>query len=103
MEESFYVERMREQFGIEVIVPSAPSRQLVHNVSYEELCHGVIREESRAKYQEIIQELARAGAESIILGCTEIELLISNKDSELLTYPSTTIHAHAAVDLALRG
>jgi len=101
MEEAFYVERMREKFGIEVIVPSAPSRQLVHDVIYQELCHGVIREESRARYREIIHELAGAGAESIILGCTEIELLISNKDSELLTYPSTTIHAHAAVDLAL--
>ena len=100
MEEAFYAERMLDKFGIEVIVPSPPSRQLVHNVIYRELCHGVIRDESRERFQEIIRELAGIGAESIILGCTEIELLIST-DSPLPTYPSTTIHAHAAVDFAL--
>jgi len=80
MEEAFYAERMRDKFGIEVIVPSPPSCQLVHDVIYQELCHGVIREESRERYQEIIRELAGIGAQSIILGCTEIELLISGKD-----------------------
>ncbi len=102
MEEPFYTGRMRDKFGIEVIVPSPASRQVVHDVIYDELCHGVIREESRTKYQEVILELAKAGAESVIMGCTEIELLISDKDSPLPTYPSTRIHAHAAVDWALQ-
>ena len=69
----------------------------------QELCHGVIRQESRKQYQKIIGEPAEGDAESIILGCTEIELLISQKDSELPVYPSTTIHAQAAVDFALLG
>jgi aspartate racemase len=86
-----------------VVVSSPASRQLVHGVIYQELCHGVVRQESRERYQKIICELAGAGTESIILGCTEIELLISETDSELPLYASTTIHAHAAVDFALRG
>jgi aspartate racemase len=103
MEQDFYADRIRSQFGIEVVVPSPASRELVHDVIYRELCHGVIRQESREHYQKIIRELAKAGAGSIILGCTEIELLISKTDSELPLYASTTIHAHAAVDFALRG
>ena len=103
MEQDFYADRMRNQFGIEVVVPSSVSRQVVHDVIYQELCHGVVRRESRELYQEVIRELARAGAESIVLGCTEIELLISETDSELPLHPSTTIHARAAVDFALQG
>jgi len=103
MEEPFYVQRMRSAFGIDVLVPAEASRQVVHDVIYQELCHGEIREESRARYQEIIQELARAGAEAVILGCTEIELLIAQKDSTIPVYPSTALHAHAAVDRALGG
>lgn len=99
-EEKFYTQRMRK-LGIEAIVPSAASRQDVHDVIYQELCHGVIRQESRERYREIIGELARDGAESIILGCTEIELLISQGDSPLPLHPSTTIHAHAAVERAI--
>ena len=103
MEEDFYTERMHNQFGIEVVVPSEGSRQFVHDVIYRELCHGVIRQKSRERYQEIIRELEGAGAESIVLGCTEIELLISEKDSDLPIHASTTLHACAAVDFALRG
>ena len=102
MEEAFYAARMRNQFGIAVIVPLPVSRQFVRDVIYQELCHGMIRKESRERYQEIIRELTENGAESIILGCTEIELLISQSDSNLPIHPSTTIHAHAAVDFALR-
>ena len=102
MEEPFYAKRMRNKYGIEVIVPSAASRQVVHDVIYQELCHGVIRQESRERYQETMEELAEKGAESIILGCTEIELLISQKDSRLPVHPSTTIHAQAAVEFAMR-
>src|SRR5215471_6739141 len=93
---------MQNQFGIDVTVPSPASRQLVRDVIYQELCHGVIRQDSRERYQEIIRELVDKGAESIILGYTEIELLISQTDSRLPVHPSTTIHAHAAVDFALR-
>ena len=75
----------------------------MHDVIYQELCHAVIREESRKKYQEIIRELAGGGAESIILGCTEIELLISDKESQLPTYPSITIHAQDCRRLGFVG
>ena len=91
---------MRDCFAIEAIVPSPDSRAIVHDIIYSELCHGVIRPESREGVQLIISELAAAGAESVILGCTEIELLISADDSVLPVHPSTTIHAHAAVTLA---
>jgi aspartate racemase len=103
MEQDFYAERMRNQFGIETIIPSSASRQMVHDVIYQELCQGVIRQESRERYQQVIMELAGMGAESIILGCTEIELLISAVHSKLPLHPSTTIHARAAVEFALHG
>jgi aspartate racemase len=101
MEQAFYTGRMRARFGIDVLVPSPSSREVVHDVIYRELCHGVIREESREKYKHVIGELGDAGAESIVLGCTEIELLISAADSTLPVYPSTRIHADAAVETAL--
>jgi aspartate racemase len=101
MEEDFYVERIRARFGIEVIVPPPRSRQAVHDVIYGELCHGVVRPESREAYRGIIAGMAERGAEAVILGCTEIGLLISGKDSPLPVYDSTSIHAHAAVDFAL--
>ena len=101
MEDAFYRDRLRNLFDIEAIVPGAESRELVHRVIYEELCHGVIRPESRAEYQGIIGNLHRAGATAVILGCTEVELLISQADSGLPVFPSTRLHAMAAVDLAL--
>jgi aspartate racemase len=102
MEQAFYADRMRRQFGIETIVPSAGDRQQVHDIIYQELCHGVIRDESRAAYQSIIARLAAEGAESVVLGCTEIGLLISPGDSSLPVHDSTGIHALAAVEFALR-
>ena len=101
MEQPFYAERMRERFGIETIVPGAADRQVIHDVIYSELCHGIVRQESRAAYQGIIAGLAREGAESLILGCTEIGLLISQSDSSLMVHDSTAIHARAAVEFAL--
>jgi aspartate racemase len=101
MEEPFYIERMRDCFGIEVIIPSSKSRQIVHEIIYQELCRGIIREESRQKYKDVIRELGESGAESIVLGCTEIELLISAADSYLAIHPTTAIHAKAAVEFAL--
>jgi aspartate racemase len=101
MEQLFYASRIQDNFGIEVIVPPDDSRQLIHDVIYDELCHGIIRPESRVRYQKIIGELAASGAESVILGCTEIGLLISGEDSPLPVHDSTTLHAMAAVEFAL--
>ena len=101
MEQSFYSDRMRERFGIDTIVPSTADRQVIHDVIYDELCHGVIREESRATYQGIIAGLAAVGADAVVLGCTEIGLLISQADSILPVHDSTPIHAVAAVEFAL--
>jgi aspartate racemase len=101
MEEPFYASRIQDNFGIEVIVPPDDSRQLIHDVIYDELCRGIIRPESRERYQKIIGELAASGAESVILGCTEIGLLISGEDSPLPVHDSTTLHAMAAVEFAL--
>jgi aspartate racemase len=102
MEDPFYSSRLREKFKIDTVVPSSKSRQLVHDAIYGELCHGVVRPETRKQVQNIIGELAAAGAEAVILGCTEIELLISQADSDLPAYASTTLHARAAVDFALQ-
>jgi len=101
MEQTFYADRLRQHYGIETIVPPAPDRQVIHAVIYGELCHGVIREESRARFRNIITGLAEEGAESVILGCTEIGLLISQADSILPVHDSTSIHAVAAVEFAL--
>ena len=101
MEQDFYKGRLTERFGIEVIVPSAPERDLVHSVIYEELCLGHIYESSRAQYIEIINTLHQAGAQAVILGCTEIGLLVSQKDVEVPLYDTTKIHATAAVVKAI--
>ena len=101
MEQPFYADRMRQRFGIETVVPAPAERQQIHDIIYDELCHGVIRPESRAGFQRIIDGLAGEGAEAVILGCTEIGLLISAADSSLPVYDSTAIHARAAVDYAL--
>ena len=100
MEDPFYADRIRRA-GIDVVTPNAESRQIVHNIIYGELCHGLIRAESLNQYQQIIAELASQGAESVILGCTEIGLLVSEKDSPLPVHDSTIIHALAAVTFAL--
>ena len=101
MEQTFYSDRLRQHFGIETIVPPATDRQMVHDAIYHELCHGVIREESRARFKAVIARLAEEGAESVILGCTEIGLLISQADSNLPVHDSTKVHAVAAVEYAL--
>lgn len=101
MEQDFYRQRITDKFGIEVLVPDTPQCALVHQVIYEELCLGIIREQSRAEYLKIIQHLSAAGAEAIILGCTEIGLLLGAGDTDIPLYDTTAIHAHAAVDFAL--
>ncbi|WAL95910.1 aspartate/glutamate racemase family protein [Streptomyces sp. Je 1-369] len=100
MEQDFYRDRLAGH-GLDVLVPDAEGRGLVHRVIYEELCLGVVREESRAAYQEVIRSLVRRGAEGVILGCTEIELLIGQEHSPVPVFPTTRLHAEAAVDAAV--
>lgn len=100
MEQDFYVGRLRSH-GLDVIVPGAEDRALVHRVIYEELCLGVIRDASRAEYRRVIADLLESGAEGVILGCTEIEMLVSQVDCPVPTLPTTRLHVEAAVRLAL--
>ncbi|EKO3563484.1 aspartate/glutamate racemase family protein [Vibrio fluvialis] len=101
MEQEFYKGRLQQQFGIDVLIPDAEQRQQVHRVIYEELCLGTIRPESRAQYIEIVEDLHRRGAQAVILGCTEIALLIQQHDTDVPLYDTTKIHAEQAVQLAL--
>lgn len=101
MEQDFYRGRLAATGGLDVLTPGADSRALVHRVIYEELCLGIIREESRAAYRRIIADLVAAGAEGIILGCTEIELLVHPEDSPVPVFPTARLHAEAAVTAAL--
>ena len=101
MEQDFYKGRLIEGYGLDVIVPDAPDRALIHRVIYDELCQGKIRDESRAEYLRIMNRLADCGAEAIILGCTEITLLIKPNDTPLRLFDTTLIHAEKAVELAL--
>lgn len=102
MEQDFYKDRLREKHGIEVIIPDEQERKLVHDIIYNELVLGAIRDASRDAYLEIINNLASKGAEGIVLGCTEIPLLVQQKDCETRLFDTTTIHALAAVELALK-
>ncbi|MFE2523144.1 aspartate/glutamate racemase family protein [Streptomyces sp. NPDC059382] len=100
MEQDFYRGRLAAG-GLEVSVPDADERALVHRVIYDELCVGVVREESRTAYREVIAGLVAGGAEGIVLGCTEIELLVGAEDSPVPVFPTARIHAAAAVEAAL--
>ncbi|MEU6837890.1 aspartate/glutamate racemase family protein [Streptomyces rubiginosohelvolus] len=102
MEQDFYRGRLRDR-GLDVRVPDAAGRALVHEVIYGELCLGVVRAESREAYRQIIRGLVADGAEGVILGCTEIELLIGPEDSPVPVFPTARLHALAAVDAALSG
>ena len=103
MEESFYRDRLHDRHGLEVIVPSAPDRETVHRVIYQELCLGRIEPHSREAFQRIMTDLAERGAEAIILGCTEISLLVGTEDASVPLFDTIAIHASAAADLALAG
>ncbi len=101
MEEDFYTNRLTQKHGLEVIVPDAPAREIVHRIIYEELVLGKIVPESKRQYLEIIQQLVNAGAEGIILGCTEIGLLVQDGDCQSPLFDTTLIHATAALEYAL--
>jgi aspartate racemase len=101
MEQSFYKDRIQAKFDIEVITPNKADRALVHEVIYKELCLGIISDKSRADYLAVVERLTEAGAEGIILGCTEIPLLLKREHTTAALYDTTAIHANAAVSLAL--
>lgn len=101
MEQDFYRGRLEARHGLEVLVPEDDGRELVHRVIYEELCLGVVRDESRSRYAEVIAGLERRGAQAVILGCTEISLLVSAADAEVPLFDTTAIHAESAVEASL--
>lgn len=101
MEQTFYTARLKQNFGLEVITPTASQREEVHNVIYQQLCKGIIDNASRERYLNIIADMQSRGAQAIILGCTEIALLIQQKHTAIPLYDTTKMHAEAAVAFAL--
>ncbi|ANG95368.1 aspartate racemase [Brucella pseudogrignonensis] len=102
MEQDFYKGRLASKHGLEVLTPDDADRKTVHDIIYQELVMGEVRDASREKYRAVIQRLVERGAEAIILGCTEIMLLIGQEDSPVPVFDTTRLHAMAAVDWALR-
>jgi len=102
MEQDFYKGRLKDQHGLDVLIPSADERQVVHDILYSELCLGEIKEISKETFKSVIQNLVDRGAQGVILGCTEIPLIVSQDDYAIPVYDTTTLHAKAAVDFALR-
>ncbi|UCL88598.1 MULTISPECIES: aspartate/glutamate racemase family protein [Pseudomonas] len=101
MEQAFYKDRLVDRFGLKVLTPSEADRQVVHRIIYEELCLGRIRDESREEYRRIIAALVAQGAEAVILGCTEISLLVGPADASVPLFDTTALHALHAADAAL--
>lgn len=101
MEQDFYKGRLTDHFGIEVIVPEPEQQNSIHNIIYQELCLGVISDQSRQRYLEVIEQLQHRGAQGVILGCTEIALLLQQSHTSVPLYDTTAIHAASAVELAL--
>ena len=102
MEQDFYKGRLSEKHGLKVIIPNSEDRELVHEVIYQELCLGKIQAKSKAEYLRIVKDLSNQGAEAVILGCTEIGLLISQQDTEVKLFDTTAIHAQKAVEYAIQ-
>jgi aspartate racemase len=101
MEQDFYVGRLRDGHGLSVLVPEDEDRVLVHRVIYDELCKGIVSDTSRQGYRRVMTRLAERGAEAILLGCTEIDLLVDSGDAPVPLFDTTRIHAEKAVALAL--
>ena len=101
MEQDFYKQRLRERHGIEALVPDEADRELVHKVIYEELCRGIVRDESRQAYRHVMRRLVERGAEGIILGCTEISMLVTPEDAPVPVFDTTALHARKAAEFAL--
>ena len=103
MEGDFYRRRLEQVHGLRVLLPDEPDRSEVHRVIYDELVFGEVREESRRHYRAVTADLVARGAQALVLGCTEIELLVGPSDADVPIFDTTRIHAEAAVDHALRG
>jgi aspartate racemase len=101
MEQDFYKGRLADRHGLSVLTPDEAGRTVVHDVIYDELCRGVVRDESRDAYRRVVGRLLERGAEAIVLGCTEIGLLLGPEDSEAPLFDTTRLHAEAAVEFAL--
>ena len=101
MEQDFYAGRLRDEHGLNVILPSSAEREIVHRVIYEELVVGVVRDESRREYLRIMDGLRAQGAEGVIEGCTEIVMLVQQEHTDIPLFDTTAIHAQAAVEMAL--
>jgi aspartate racemase len=101
MEQDFYKDRLSERHGLQVVTPNAQDREVIHRVIYDELCLGKITPESRVAYRRIMAELVWIGAEAIILGCTEISLLVKQQDSQVPLFDTTSIHARMAAEWAV--
>ncbi len=101
MEEDFYKGRLEKNFGLQVLIPAEKEREVIHQVIYEELVRGIIQPESKAAFLEIIKQLVKDGAQGVILGCTEIGLLVRDGDCATPLFDTTRIHADAAVEFAL--
>jgi len=101
MEEDFYRGRLTEKHGLEVLIPTEEEREIIHRVIFDELCRGEIKPSSQEQYVTIMDHLVRRGAEGIILGCTEISLLVGDGDCQFPLFDTTRIHAQAAVEYAL--
>lgn len=102
MEKEFFKNILKDDFAIEVIIPNENDREIVHRIIYKELVHGKIEPASKKEYQRIINDSIHTGAEGVILGCTEISLLIKNKDINIPAFDTTRIHAESAVEFALK-
>jgi aspartate racemase len=101
MEQDFYCNRLRERHGLQVLIPKPDDRGIIHRVIYDELCLGKVVPNSRTEYRRVMAELISQGAEAIILGCTEISLLVGQDDSEVPLFDTTSIHARKAAEWAL--
>ncbi len=102
MEEEFYKGRLEKKYGLQVITPNKKDREIIHKIIYNELCLGKIKDDSKKEYLRIINELTKNGVKGVILGCTEIGLLVKQSDTDIKLFDTTQIHAEKAVELALR-
>nr|HPQ88276.1 amino acid racemase [Gammaproteobacteria bacterium] len=101
MEQDFYKGRLQDKFGLNVVIPEKADREIVHKVIYQELCLGNVQTNSRNEYLRIIKDLSEQGAQAVVLGCTEIGILVKQSDTEIKLLDTTAIHAQKAVEMAI--
>ncbi len=101
MEEAFYRQRLKDDHGLEVVIPTEPDRNSIHRIIYDELCLGIVKESSRDTFRRVMAKLVRAGAEGVILGCTEIAMLVRSEDSSVPIFDTAELHARYAASWAL--